>query len=69
MGAAFLQTLNKHLGEKFTSKVKEAWTAVYGLVAENLDGQVTEEQIALVQETWGLVKNDLEQLGVEFYVR
>ncbi|XP_078351167.1 uncharacterized protein LOC144635922 [Oculina patagonica] len=69
VGAAFLHTLNKHLGKKFTPKVKEAWTAVYGLVAENSDGEVTEEQIALVQETWGLVKNDLEQMGVEFYAR
>lgn len=49
--------------------MKEAWTVVYELVTENRDGQVTEEQIALVQETWELVKNDLEQMGVEFYVR
>ena len=70
VSAAFLHTLSKHLSKKFTSKVKEAWTAVYGLMAENRDGaQVTEEQVKLVQETWELVKNDLEQMGVEFYVR
>ena len=70
VAVAFIHTLNKHLGNKFTSKVKEAWTAVYGLMAENRDGgQVTEEQIELVQETWGLLKDDLEKMGVEFYVR
>ena len=70
VAAAFLHTLNIHLGNKFTSKVKEAWTAVYALVADNRDrGQVAEEQIELVQDTWELVKGDLEQMGVEFYVR
>ena len=34
-------------------------------------GSLTEEQISLVQDTWGVVKEalDLEQVGVEFYVR
>ena len=31
--------------------------------------QVTKEQIGLVKETWGLVKDDLEQMGAEFYAR
>ncbi|KAJ7379995.1 hypothetical protein OS493_012757 [Desmophyllum pertusum] len=69
VGAALLHTLDKHLGVKFTTKVKEAWTVVYGIVAENCEGPATEEQISLVQETWNIVKDDLEQLGVEFYVR
>ena len=69
VGDALLHTLQNHLGNKFTPNVLEAWTAVYELLAKNRDEQVTEEQISLVQETWGLVNDDLEQLGVEFYVR
>ncbi|KAJ7379983.1 hypothetical protein OS493_012745 [Desmophyllum pertusum] len=38
-------------------------------VEEDIEGPVTKEQISLVQETWGLVKSDLEQVGVEFYIR
>ena len=68
VGAALFYTLEKHLGKKFTSKVKEAWTAVYGIMA-NSEGSVTDEQISLVQDSWHLVKKDLEKLGVEFYVR
>lgn len=38
-------------------------------VVEDLIEPVTEEQIAMVQETWGLVKGDIEKTGVEFYMR
>ena len=37
--------------------------------ANHVECHVSKEQIALVKETWGLVKNDLEQIGIEFYVR
>lgn len=67
--ATLLYTLEKRLGKKFTSKVKEAWIAVYGNLTEDRKGSVTKEQIALVQDSWHLVKNDLENMGVEFYVR
>lgn len=30
---------------------------------------VTQKQISLVQETWGLVNGDLEKVGVDFYIR
>ena len=36
VGAALLNTLDKGLGEKFTSEVREAWTAVYGIVADTM---------------------------------
>ena len=38
-------------------------------VVEDLIEPVTEKQIAMVQETWGLVKGDIEKTGVEFYMR
>ena len=35
------------------------------------EGPLTKEQISLVQDTWGIVKGvlELEQIGVEFYIR
>ena len=36
---------------------------------EELEGPITQEQITFVQETWKLVNGDLEQVGVEFYIR
>ena len=36
---------------------------------EDIEGPVTQEQISLVQDTWKLVNGDLEQVGVEFYIR
>ena len=62
--------LDKNLGRKFTSKDKDAWCTVYGIEISPLksEGPVIQQQISLVQETWALVKDDLEQLGVEFYV-
>ena len=38
-------------------------------VVQDLDEPLTQKQISLVQETWGLVKGDLERVGVEFYIR
>lgn len=35
-GAALLDTLDKGLGEKFTSEVKEAWSVVYGIIADTM---------------------------------
>ena len=34
VGAALLKTLGQGLGEDFTPPVREAWTRVYGLIAE-----------------------------------
>ena len=36
---------------------------------EDLEGPITQKQITLVQDTWKLVNGDLEQVGVEFYIR
>ena len=36
VGAALLWTLEKGLGSGFTPEVKEAWTAVYGLLASTM---------------------------------
>lgn len=33
------------------------------------DEQISQKQISLVQETWGLVSGDLEKVGVDFYMR
>ena len=34
VGSALIRALEKHLGGKFTTKAKEAWTAVYKIMAE-----------------------------------
>ena len=36
---------------------------------EAIEEPITQEQISLVQDTWKLVNGDLEQVGVEFYIR
>ena len=36
---------------------------------EDIEGPITQEQISLVQDTWKLVNGDLEQVGIEFYIR
>lgn len=36
---------------------------------DDLEGPITQQQITLVQESWKLVNGDLEQVGVEFYIR
>ncbi len=36
VGSALLWTLEQGLGEAFTASVKEAWTKVYGLLAETM---------------------------------
>ena len=36
VGAALLSTLEKGLGENFTSEAREAWTTVYGVVADTM---------------------------------
>lgn len=36
VGAALLSTLERGLGEKFTSEAREAWTTVYGIVADTM---------------------------------
>lgn len=42
VGAALLDTLDKGLAEKFTSEVKEAWTVVYGIVADTMKAGLKE---------------------------
>ena len=68
MSEALLDTLEKNLGERFTPKIKEAWTAVYGNLV-NGEGSVFDEHISLVQNSWNLAKKDIEKWGVEFYTR
>ncbi|XP_068693096.1 neuroglobin-like [Montipora foliosa] len=36
VGAALLETLQNGLGERFTTEVREAWTKVYGIVANTM---------------------------------
>lgn len=36
VGAAFLDTLDKGLGDDFTPEVKQAWTNVYGVLASTM---------------------------------
>ena len=36
VGAALLWTLEKGLGDAFTTEVREAWTSVYGLLATTM---------------------------------
>jgi hemoglobin-like flavoprotein len=36
VGEALLDTLGKALGEGFTPEVKEAWTGVYGVIADTM---------------------------------
>jgi hemoglobin-like flavoprotein len=38
VGAALLWTLEQGLGENFTDEVKDAWTTVYGVLAETMRG-------------------------------
>ena len=38
VAAALLDTLHTGLGEDFTAEVKEAWTAVYGVLASTMKG-------------------------------
>ncbi len=38
VGAALLKTLERGLGKEFTAEVKEAWTTVYGVMAEVMIG-------------------------------
>ncbi|XP_020618217.1 neuroglobin-like [Orbicella faveolata] len=42
VGAALLGTLDMGLGEKFTPEVKEAWTVVYGIVADTMKAGLKE---------------------------
>ena len=42
VGGALLDTLDKGLGEKFTSAVKEAWIVVYGVVADTMKAGLKE---------------------------
>lgn len=43
VGAALLWTLEKGLGEAFTPEVKEAWTAVYTLLADTMINATAEQ--------------------------
>jgi len=38
VGAALLWTLEQGLGSAFTAEVREAWTTVYGVLADNMIG-------------------------------
>jgi hemoglobin-like flavoprotein len=47
VGAALLWTLEAGLGRAFTSEVKEAWTAVYGLLATTMKDAARESLVAV----------------------
>ena len=47
VGAALLSTLEKSLGEKFTSEAREAWTTVYRVVADTMKEGTKEIQNVL----------------------
>ncbi len=67
VGQALLETLEAGLGEAFTLEVKEAWTAVYGVVASVMieaqknastaedGGPLSAKEVELVQSTWAKV--------------
>lgn len=42
VGQAFLDTLEKGLGDAFTPQVKQAWTTVYGILAATMIGAAQE---------------------------
>eukprot|EP01084_Bolivina_argentea_P156152 272121_1 len=47
-GQALLMTLEQGLGKAFTPELKEAWTAVYGVIAEKMiEGQYNEKGLKL----------------------
>ena len=46
VGAALLWTLEVGLGRAFTPEVKEAWTAVYGLLATTMKTAAREARVA-----------------------
>lgn len=46
VGAALLWTLEKGLGEKFTSDVRDAWAAVYTLVSVTMKDAALAEAVA-----------------------
>ena len=44
VGSALLWTLERGLGDGFTTELREAWTAVYGLVADTMKTAAKEQQ-------------------------
>jgi hemoglobin-like flavoprotein len=47
VGSALLWTLEKGLGEAFTPEVKDAWAAVYGLLATTMKDAAREALVAV----------------------
>lgn len=47
VGSALLWTLEQGLGKHFTSEVRVAWTAAYGLLASTMQAGATEAQVAV----------------------
>jgi hemoglobin-like flavoprotein len=47
VGAALLWTLEKGLGSAFTPEVKEAWAAVYGLLASTMQNAAREALVTV----------------------
>lgn len=50
VGAAFLDTLDKGLGEDFTPEVKQAWTNVYGVLSSTMIGAAEEYRASMNKE-------------------
>jgi hemoglobin-like flavoprotein len=71
---ALLWTLGQGLGDAFTPQVEAAWTKVYGVIAEQMIEAAgyesdTDQEIALVQESFALVEPIAEQAAELFYNR
>jgi len=49
VGAALIWTLEKGLGEAFTPEVKEAWIAVYTLLAQTMQDAAAVAELELVE--------------------
>ncbi len=60
VGAALLWTLERGLGDSFTNELRQAWTAVYTLVADAMKTAAKEQQetqTSLANQASGLERN------------
>ncbi|KAJ1474763.1 globin-like protein [Baffinella frigidus] len=79
VGEALLWTLEKGLGFKWTPEVKVAWESVWGTIVSVMEPALREANLArvsdadksrrLVEESWGVVEQDLEATGVAFFLK
>ncbi len=78
VGEAFLWTLGQGLGDGFTDEVREAWVAVYGVVASvmkeaqatvDIAGPVSPREKRLVQGSWDAVVPIADKAAEIFYAK